>query len=456
MAAVCYFLYGENPYRFKPKKAERSAAQEEAIYTFHLPEGGVVSSLSLWINGKEEKGLLTTKEKAATAYRTIVGVESRDPSVVHWQEGNTVSVRVFPVMAGKSRVFKIGITAPLQKRSDKLIYDNIYFDGPTALSADEDVALNFDAKQKTHIQPASFNSTDEQHYTRSGNYDADWSIDLPYEGLSPKGFSYNGYTYTLSPYHPERSVVKISDVYLDVNRSWTKNEFDEVYARVKHKNVYVFHHNLLRININNKDRLFKQLSTLQFSLFPLYEIKDVPGTLVISKSTSASPDFNDLAGSAFLHKTKAYLGSSARIKLFHLGPTLSPYLKTLLEYRVFDFEQGNLQLLQDLMAKNMFALNKEDSNHVVIYTADLTIRASSGEIFSTAPDHLMRLYAYNHIMQNAGKKLLDSIPEEDVLVAEARTAGIVTPLSSLIVLETQQDYDRFDIQQSKDSLGNAS
>ena len=35
--------------------------QEEAIYTFYLPEGAVVTSLSLWVNGKEEKGILTTK-----------------------------------------------------------------------------------------------------------------------------------------------------------------------------------------------------------------------------------------------------------------------------------------------------------------------------------------------------------------------------------------------------------
>ncbi len=434
--------------------AERS--QEEAIYTFHLPEGGVVSSLSLWINGKEEKGLLTTKEKAATAYRTIVGVESRDPSVVHWQEGNTVSVRVFPVFAGKSRVFKVGITAPLQKRSDKLLYDNIYFDGPAALAASEDIAVNFDIKQKSLIHPASFNSTDEQHYTRCGSYDADWSIALPYEGLSPKGFSYGGNTYLLSPYHVERTASKITDVYLDINHSWTRKEFEKVYALIKHKNVYVFHHDLLRVNANNKDRLFEQLSSLQFSLFPLYEIKDATGALVISKSAAVSPDFNDLAGSAFLHKTKTYLVSSPRIKLFHIGPTLSPYLKTLLEYRVFNFEQGNSQLLEKLVAKNVFAVNKEDSNHVVIHTADLMIATSPGKVSSSAPDHLMRLYAYNHIMQNAGKKLLESIPEEDELVSLAKTAGIVTPLSSLVVLETQQDYDRFDIQQSKDSLGNAS
>ena len=64
--------------------------QEEAIYTFHLPEGGTVTSLSLWIGGREEKAVLTTKGKADSAYREIVGVEHRDPSVEHRPRGGPV------------------------------------------------------------------------------------------------------------------------------------------------------------------------------------------------------------------------------------------------------------------------------------------------------------------------------------------------------------------------------
>jgi XrtN system VIT domain protein len=114
---------------YNHQSTQRWISQGEAIYTFHMPEGAVVTSLSLWINGKEEKGILTSKQAATTAYRTIVGYERRDPSVVHWQEGNTVSVRVFPVMAGSSRTFKIGITAPLRKDGAEVVYDNIWFDG---------------------------------------------------------------------------------------------------------------------------------------------------------------------------------------------------------------------------------------------------------------------------------------------------------------------------------------
>ncbi|RYZ33541.1 MAG: XrtN system VIT domain-containing protein, partial [Sphingobacteriales bacterium] len=110
---------------------------QEAIYTFQLPEGGVVSSLSLWINGVESKGILTTKGKADSAYKSIVGIERRDPSVVHWQEGNKVSVRVFPVPQSGNRIFKIGITAPMVVHDDQLEYRNISFDGPWTNDAKE-------------------------------------------------------------------------------------------------------------------------------------------------------------------------------------------------------------------------------------------------------------------------------------------------------------------------------
>ena len=46
---------------------EESRGQKEAIYSFQLPEGSVATSLSLWVNGIERKGVLTTKEKAKEA-----------------------------------------------------------------------------------------------------------------------------------------------------------------------------------------------------------------------------------------------------------------------------------------------------------------------------------------------------------------------------------------------------
>ena len=46
---------------------------------------------------------------------------------------------------------------------------------------------------------------------------------------------------------------------------------------------------------------------------------------------------------------------------------------------------------------------------------------------------------------------------EDELIDRAKEAYVVTPVSSLVTLETQKDYERFDIEApGKNSLKNAS
>jgi XrtN system VIT domain protein len=67
----------------------------------------------------------------------------------------------------------------------------------------------------------------------------------------------------------------------------------------------------------------------------------------------------------------------------------------------------------------------------------------------------MRLFAYNHILQSLGKKDT-SLVDSTALIQEAQEAYVVSPVSSLVVLETQADYDRFDIKDSEASLKNAS
>ena len=65
------------------------------------------------------------------------------------------------------------------------------------------------------------------------------------------------------------------------------------------------------------------------------------------------------------------------------------------------------------------------------------------------------MYAYNHLLNQLGTRYFEPNYATDSLVAEAQQANIVSPVSSLIVLETQQDYDRFGIKKSKEGLDNA-
>ena len=428
--------------------------QEEGIYTFHMPEGAVVSSLSLWIEGKEEKAILTSKQKASTAYRTIVGYERRDPSVVHWQEGNTVSVRVFPVVAGSSRTFKLGITAPLQKDGEELVYENIWFDGPDARKAEKFVKLEVE-KEETPVHQASLVPDNQRMVTRTGTYQPRWKASFKDNGLAESSFSFNGYRYYLKPYQRQYVPATITDVYLDINESWTADDFRQIQEIASHQRVWVYNRGFQQLAESNRQELFHQLQKQSFSLFPFHLIKNREHSLVIQKSGSYSPSVSDLAGSPFLKNLQAKLDNEHRIKVFQLGQEMSPFIRSLKERRCFDYEIGDSKLLRRLLKENLFIRDTESDNEIIVHSASVVIVKEAGESATTAPDHVMRLFAYNHIMQQLGRKEVTSA-DSTAIIKEAEEAYVVSPVSSLIVLETQHDYDRFGIKDSEASLKNAS
>lgn len=433
-----------------------SGSQEEAIYTFHLPEGGVITALSLWIEGKEAKSILTTRQKADSAYKEIVGYERRDPSVLHWQEGNTISVRVFPVVAGESRKFKVGITAPLTRENGRMKYENIWFDGPSFTHAKEDIALQFQQTPKDFISPAVFKPSGRMGFTRSGKYDPSWDLELADQPLSNDAFCFDGKQYNVRPYARQFGPAVLQNVYLDVNKTWTKEEFNAICDALKRHKVFVYTNALVEVTEKNRQSVFAELHELQFSLFPVYLIENANNSLLVSKSPSVSPNLKDLAGSDFLKDVKKSMQGGKKLKLFNIGTTLSPYLKTLKEYRAFQYEHGSVDNLKVLVNKQVFVKDAENEKQVVIDNAELAIVEDSCKVASAAPDHLMRLFAYNHIMQKMGPRFSEETKETDELVTEAQKAYVVSPVSSMVVLETTKDYDRFNIKDSKNSLKNAS
>ncbi|MFD2522379.1 XrtN system VIT domain-containing protein [Emticicia soli] len=423
---------------------------QEAIYTFYLPEGAVASSLSLWINGKEEKGYLTTKAKADSAYKTIVGVESRDPSVVHWQEGNRLSIRVFPCTFNEARRVKIGITSPLKEHKGELVYENIYFKGPNANDAKETIKIDFSESVNDLSGPWSINSYPIEKQT---NYKPYWYLSFKAPELSKKAFSFQGKSYVLSSLAIQKQVFNPAKIYLDINAEWTKAEFDKIYTTFKHKELWVWKDGLIRLNVYNKDKLFYELKDYQFSLFPLYRIHT--NSLLITKGTSKAPNLKDLAGSGFAAATKNINTAQGPIQVLSLNETLSPYLKTLKELSVIAVNKADIvEISKGPLYKILPSPTQKSVN---IENAGIQINETSATIEKTdAPDHLLRLYAYNHIMKQIGVNYFKADYLSDTLVQEAATANIVTPISSLVVLEKQADYERFDIKKSQDSLGNAS
>ncbi len=90
-----------------------SALQRESRAQILLPPGGVVSRLTLWIDGEEREAAFGGRSQVKTAYKEVVR-QRRDPVMVTTCGPDRVLMQCFPVPAngGKMKV-RLGITAPL-------------------------------------------------------------------------------------------------------------------------------------------------------------------------------------------------------------------------------------------------------------------------------------------------------------------------------------------------------
>jgi hypothetical protein len=90
-----------------------SPLQREARAQIALPAGGVVSRLTLWIDGEEREAAFGGRSQVKTAYREVVQ-QRRDPVVVTTCGPDRVLMQCFPVPAKGGRMkVRLGVTAPL-------------------------------------------------------------------------------------------------------------------------------------------------------------------------------------------------------------------------------------------------------------------------------------------------------------------------------------------------------
>jgi XrtN system VIT domain protein len=434
--------YTEKTFTIKHSNPQ-SWRQEEALYTFTLPEGSVASSLSLWIEGVEQPSRLTTRGKADSAYVEIVGVERRDPALLHWQEGNKLTVTVFPCTAREDRMFKIGITSPLQVKGEELVLAPIYFEGPSATFATETSSITFPTQKNL-----SYETDFSGHITCSK---------IP---LSSSAFNFKDQSFQVSEYKAQQEHFEPNFIYLDVNKSWTSSEFQEVCTAFLGKPIFMIHDGDLQQVYSHDLDFFEIAQEKNFSLFPIEVIAQPSEALIISKSTSKSPNLSDLKETYFGQNTIQYLErKDAPIAFYNLSNTLSPYLQSLKEFYVFNYAQGSIDQLNKLIQQKQFPAVDSDPRKVVLHQANMMVLQApniSSTTASKAPDHLMRLFSYNQILKKIGKGYFKSGYENQDLIDIASTAHIVSPISSMIVLETKKDYERFDIEENEDGLGNAS
>jgi len=431
---------------------KNSWRNQEAIYSFQLPEGSVATSLSLWVNGIERKGILTTKEKAKKAYNQIVGVENRDPSLMQWREGNRVVVRVFPVNSETPRMFKCGFTTPLKAEDNKMKYESLSIKGPNISNAETISRIQITGKTKIETSK-NFTLKNEFYLNESKGLD-DWKAVMPLNKIKADVFVWKNKTYevkdiqkTIIPFTP-------SEIILDLNSNWTISQI-ESFVNLNQKNLYVFINDQKEeINKDNFKAIQSNFENLQYSLLPLYKLNE--NSLIITKSGTFSANFDELAESNYLNKIKAKT-KDKNLKVINISAEINPFWQTIKEQKYVDYFQTSLNNSLKLIQEHQFPLFKKEANTVNIEPALISIyeKEKTDSLKSNASNHIYRMYAFGKVLEEQVKIKGDTTATNQY-VELAKDANIVTPISSLIVLETNEDYKRTGIEKNVNTLGNAS
>ncbi len=382
------------------------------------------------------------------------------PSVIHWQEGNTVTVRVFPCTPEEERKFKIGISSPLIEQDGELMFKNVTFRGPSSDRSPETFRVRFIGSSDNINMPANFNKDINGDYVAEQLYDPDFKISFKAAPLQPSQFSFDGFTYSMESFQPHFEPTNVEQIFLDINASWTRGEIAAAEAWILTHKVYAFSNNeFIQLTDENWQDITDENRQLNFSIFPFHRITNEKGSLVITKGKLLSPHLSDFKESKFSEDVGKYFASGKRIKVYNLEGSISTYIGALREFRGLEFASGNIDQLNRLLAEGKFPKLEESEGQVVLHDAKIVItkkRISPDDTpVNNAPDHLARLFAYNNIMRKVGVHYFNDDFICDELVDEAASAYVVSPVSSLIVLESKTDYERFGIEDKVNSLHNA-
>jgi XrtN system VIT domain protein len=240
---------------------------------------------------------------------------------------------------------------------------------------------------------------------------------------------------------------------------------------VKNKPVFTFvEGKRVEMTEANQATIFKELTQQSFSIFPFHDVENPANALVISiNNRPFVPNSADLAGSPFAKDMAKKLPDMPQIRTFVIGSTT--YLNALQQLRVTLSDKGDVDKLAKILNQKIFVKNLESATELAIAPSNLLISEENGggKMGGNAPDDVFRLFAYNKVLTTVGRHFYRKSPDENAAdtledreeidlkeaLVLAEKAHIVTPISSLIVLETQADYDRFNIRKSKNALGNA-
>lgn len=96
-----------------------SDAVLEGTFRFPMPDGALLTGLAMLIDGKLMQGELVEREKARKVFEQVVD-SMQDPALLEWEHGSTFKMRVFPINPHETKLVTLRYLTPLRRSQDKL------------------------------------------------------------------------------------------------------------------------------------------------------------------------------------------------------------------------------------------------------------------------------------------------------------------------------------------------
>ncbi|KAB2933511.1 MAG: XrtN system VIT domain-containing protein [Leptonema illini] len=440
---------------FGMRNANRPLADpQEAIYTITLPPGSIATKLTLFIDGEERPARLTFKEKAKRAYENIVSGR-RDPSYIEWLDGNRLRLRVFPVAPQNYRTVRIGIVSPLRvDDQNRLHYERFTLDGPTLRYADEEVRVDVIGSA---IKPES----DELDLSREGDrYAADhdgaaWSLRMPSPPMSEFIVRAGDTSYRVEPivraekeFHPSLICIGINDA---VSRSQWIDLIERLHGLgIPMKIVSDEIHDVTGLDDAKSYLSSKEMPSVNLLPFQLFHEDE---TLWVTAGERRSVPVSELNPSQRFSSLSTLKGEKPALVAVVNGRK-SEYVQSLADPGLLEIVAEDSETLMQRLTERKRPYVLEDANSIALpLTGYRLIRLKERLEGVKGGDLLLRLAYYRQLMRLLGDRYFDRKRTDDDLLALARRGMIVSPVSSLIVLETERDYRNAGIDDDVSELG---
>jgi TonB family protein len=101
--------------------ATAAEGQSEAVIRMPVPRGAAVTEAVLWVNDKPMRGAFVERQRAQNIYTSIV-TRRRDPALVTWDGPGWVAVSIFPLLKNQPRRLELQWIEPAADDAGRVVY----------------------------------------------------------------------------------------------------------------------------------------------------------------------------------------------------------------------------------------------------------------------------------------------------------------------------------------------